>query len=300
MWLAEQLWTLHENTPCGLLAEGYTGATDERLVAFIKELWMHRNYGGKFGQTVRSLARDPVTFGPGWNSNVFATGGVTRAEGYWTQFLGTLPPWGAEVTRFLDACQHIGRSADPQRGVVFTDPLDGAEVQWNPVRRATKKLPAGEHYIEARLPGVLRKPKRFMARPWTVDTRANGDLASRVAPCVIHTLDGYFNALVLTYLSEQCLDNVVAVHDSWIIPVFHLYVDRPGGCSGSELLGRALEDASLDWLSAKTSLSPGIGVVYEWFVSALTGSPYEDLATGARDRWRRRVAEQRWPRFMAN
>jgi hypothetical protein len=299
LWLAERLWAVHEKTPGGLLANGYSGPDDERLVAFIKELWMRRNYGGKFGQAVRSLARDPVTFGPGWNSNVFATGGVTRAEGYWTQFLRTLPPWSAEVTRFLDACKYIGRSADPLRGVVFTDPLDGAEVQWNPVRRATKKLSAGEHYIEARLSGVLRKHKRFIRCPWTVDTRANGDLANRVAPCVIHTLDAYFNALVLTYLGWECLDNFVAIHDSWIVPLFHLYVDQPGGCSGSELLGRALDDASRDWLCATTTLSSGLGGVYEWFVGALTGSPYEDLATGARDRWRQRLAEGRWPKFTA-
>jgi hypothetical protein len=37
----------------------------------------------------------------------------------------------------------------------------------------------------------------------------------------------------------------------------------------------------------------------DWFVTVLTGSPYEDLATGAHDRWRQRVAEQRWPKFMA-
>jgi hypothetical protein len=293
-------WALHERTVGGLLAKGYTGAADERLVALIKELWMRRNYGGKFGQTVRSLARDPVAFGPGWNSNVFTTGGVTRARRYWTEFLGTLPPWGAEVTRFLDACQYIGSIADSLRGVVFADPLDGAEVQWNPIRRAKKKLPAGEHYIEARLPGVSGKHKRFIPRPWTVDTRANGDLANRIAPCVIHTLDAYFNALVLSHLRWECLDNVVANHDSWIVPVFHLYVDRPGGCLGKELLDEALEQAGRDWLCLKTSFSPGIGGVYDWLVGTLTGSPYEDLATSARDRWRQRVAEQRWPRFTAS
>ena len=85
------------------------------------------------------------------------------------------------MTRFLDACQYIGTSADPHHGVSFTDPLDGAEIQWNPVRRATKKLPAGEHYIDARLPGVLWKRRRFIPRPWRVDTRANGDLATRIA-----------------------------------------------------------------------------------------------------------------------
>src|SRR5262249_21022357 len=76
LWLAERLWTLHEKTPGGLLAAGYKNASDERLIAFIKEIWMRRNYGGKFVRTVRDLARDPVTFGPGWNSNVFETDGV--------------------------------------------------------------------------------------------------------------------------------------------------------------------------------------------------------------------------------
>jgi hypothetical protein len=67
---------------------------------------------------------------------------------------------------FLDACQYIGRTADPQHGVVFTDPLDGADVRWNPIRRATKKLSVGaHHYIEAKLPGVLVKSKRLIARP---------------------------------------------------------------------------------------------------------------------------------------
>src|SRR6267142_334466 len=68
-------------------ADGYKNEQDDRLVAFIKELWMRRNYGGKFSRTVHSIARDPVAYGPGWNSNVFATGGVTRAKDYWNQFL---------------------------------------------------------------------------------------------------------------------------------------------------------------------------------------------------------------------
>jgi len=39
---------------------------------------------------------------------------------------------------------------------------------------------------------------------------------------------------------------------------------------------------------------------HDWFVKALTGSPYEDLATNARDRWQQRVTERRWPRFTAS
>src|SRR5439155_11023050 len=53
VWLAEQLWALHERE--NVLAPGYAGADDDYLIAFIKEVWMRRNYGGKFSETVRDL-----------------------------------------------------------------------------------------------------------------------------------------------------------------------------------------------------------------------------------------------------
>jgi len=45
---------------------------------------------------------------------------------------------------------------------------------------------------------------------------------------------------------------------------------------------------------------PGLRVVYDWFVESLKGSPYEAFAIEIRDRWRKRVAEKRWPRFTAS
>jgi len=45
---------------------------------------------------------------------------------------------------------------------------------------------------------------------------------------------------------------------------------------------------------------PGLRVVYDWFVNSLKGSPYEAFAIEIRDRWRKRVAEKRWPRFTAS
>ena len=44
----------------------------------------------------------------------------------------------------------------------------------------------------------------------------------------------------------------------------------------------------------------GLVVVYDWFVKALTGTEYEGFAVEVRDRWRRRVAEKRWPHFTAS
>jgi len=316
IWLAERLWALHERE--NVLAPGYAAPSDERLVAFIKELWMRRNYGGKFGQTVRSLARDPATFGSGWNSNVFATGGVRRAETSWTRFLSTLPAWSDTVTTFLAACQFIGQNADPRRGLVFMDPLDGAEIQWNPVCRATKKLPAGEHYIEVQLPGLLWKGRRFIPRPRCVDTR---ELARRVAPCVVHTLDAYFNALVLEYLAGRGLAQTIAVHDGWFVPASveaNLYDDDGVPMSGAQVLAHAIAYVGAEWLSGVGRIPdddkpfryfatvppdenrPGLTVVYDWFAESLKGSSYEGFASEVRDRWRRRVTEERWPQFTAS
>src|SRR5262249_11051476 len=109
------------------------------------------------------------------------------------------------------------KHADRERGLVFVDPLDDTEVRWNPIRRATKKLSAGKHYIEARLPGsVVGKPghKQFVPLPWQVHIR---ELAKRIAPCVIHTLDVFFNALVVEGLHAAGVEQLVAIHDSWFL-----------------------------------------------------------------------------------
>jgi hypothetical protein len=44
---------------------------------------------------------------------------------------------------------------------------------------------------------------------------------------------------------------------------------------------------------------PGLGTIYDWFVDALNGSPYQDFALEIRARWRERVAARRWPKFTA-
>jgi hypothetical protein len=42
-----------------------------------------------------------------------------------------------------------------------------------------------------------------------------------------------------------------------------------------------------------------LGGVYDWFAESLKGSEYEEFAVEIRDRWKRRVAQRRWPRFTA-
>jgi len=302
VWLAERLWALHKRER--VLAAGYEGPRDDQLVAFIKELWMRRNYGGKFGQTARDLAKpeNRAMYGPGWNTDVFRTGGVNRAERYWLRFLASLPPWERTVSKFLDACQLLGREADQDCGIRFDDPLDGAEIQWNPIRRAMDRVPTGKRHIEVLRPGITirrrgadGRTKRFLWRDPHVD---NTKLANRVAPCVVHTLDAFFNALVLENLHAEGERDVVAIHDSWFVPAVHeLDSVRPDGRKelepGSELVARSIELAGQDWLE-------GIGSVYGWFVDATLGTPYRRFARQIRRAWYRRIADQRWPKFTAS
>ena len=307
VWLTEQLWALHERDD--VLAPDYAGPSDKRLIEFMKAMWLRWNYGGKFGRTVQDLADDRETYGPGWNSNVFATGGVQRAEQFWRAFLATLPSeWAPALTTFLDACQYIGRHAHPKRGLVLTAPLEGALVQWNPIGRAPLMVPIGRHHLEMRACGVLAKvgkQKKFIPR-WRVNL---GELSNRVAPCLVHMMDAYFNSLVLEYLKRAGIDQIYAVHDGWFVPEHvetDLYDDDGVRLSGKQVLAHAIEDVGQEWLSGvgpdkpPDATRPGLVVVYDWFVKALMGTEYEGFAVEVRDRWRRRVAEKRWPHFTAS
>jgi len=51
-WLADRVWTQHLETRSGLLADGYDGPEDSRLIAFAKEHLM-RFYGGDLGEIIR-------------------------------------------------------------------------------------------------------------------------------------------------------------------------------------------------------------------------------------------------------
>jgi hypothetical protein len=240
-----------------------------------------------------------ATYGPGWNTDVFKTGGVNRAERCWQRFLASLPEWERTVSKFLDACQHLGREADWDGGITFDDPLDGSEVQWNPIRRAIDRVATGKHHVEVLRPGVTvrrrgedgRMIRRFTWRDPYVDS---AKLANRVAPCVVHTLDAFFNALVLEGLNREGETNVVAVHDSWFVPLVHIYPTRPReSWSGEQLVEHCIENAGRPWLE-------GIGSVYGWFVDATLGTPYRRFARELRRAWCARVAEKRWPRFTAS
>jgi hypothetical protein len=88
--------------------------------------------------------------------------------------------------------------------------------------------------------------------------------------------------------------------------------------SGDAFLKRAINYVGQEWLSGvgripdldkplryftavpPNEVRPGLGVVYDWFANSLRGSPYEAFGSEVRERWRRRVADERWPQFTAS
>jgi len=70
----------------------------------------------------------------------------------------------------------------------------------------------------------------------------NNKLANRVAPCVVHTLEAFFNSLVLERLHQNGETNVVGIHDSWFVPA--ICVDADGDyVVGPKLVASCIDEA---------------------------------------------------------
>ena len=116
-------------------------------------------------------------------------------------------------------------------------------------------------YVEAQLSGVTRKvgrTERFLAQAWRVDER---ELSQNVAPYLVHTLDAYFNALVIEELRDEDAENIVAIHDSWFVPRFVLDWNTP---------------------SIRFYKRPGASLRKEWILTRLSGSALRRLAARSR------------------
>jgi len=116
-------------------------------------------------------------------------------------------------------------------------------------------------YVEAQLSGVTRKvgrTERFLAQAWHVDER---ELSQNVAPYLVHTLDAYFNALVIEELRDEGAENIVAIHDSWFVPRF-----------------------VLDWNEKAFRFYRRLGAkpAKQWVLTRLSGKPLRALAAQKR------------------
>jgi hypothetical protein len=61
----------------------------------------------------------------------------------------------------------------------------------------------------------------------------------------------------------------------------------------------ATADPIFRYVQGHRTADTGIGVVYDWFVAQLAGSPYEAFAQNVYDRWRERLADGSYPKFTA-
>jgi hypothetical protein len=296
-WLAGRLWTQHRE----LLADGYTGPQDGRLMAFVKEHLM-RFYGADPGEIIRKCGKNPEKYGPGWKTSrglwakptikpgtktvVLAKSGVTEATDCATEFFVKLPEWSDTLETFLAACQTLAEKPD---GVVLHDPLDGAEVRWNHAQRGTDYV--GHVKINVRPPGASTAVGFVPAPAGTIDRSA---LKRYVTPCLTHTLDAFFSGLVLEGLQAAGVTDVVALHDAWLVPeIVTDPSDAQAVVRGGAVLQGVIEAAGERWLQ-------GLGSVYEQLVSDLGDDPtFGPFVRGIRARWRHRVKAKRWPRFLS-
>jgi hypothetical protein len=119
------------------------------------------------------------------------------------------------------------------------------------------------------------------------DPNAAGDyrvdpakLSRMIAPCLTHTLDSTFSALVIEELHAHGIRDIVAIHDAWLI-----------SSDALPALYDAVEVAGGAWLRR-------LGPVYDALVDALKGhAKYRRWAERLRARWQFRVDRRDWPHF---
>jgi hypothetical protein len=269
----------------GLCPAGYAKPDNERLVRFMKALWLRVGYGSEVSQVlIDTLAdMDYVPDGFSWverdeDGNLLVK---EAAEAIRTQLLRLIPGFG-DLERFLGACQRVGQLADPYEGVILVDPLDGEVVRWNEPALEAENEPVsvGDKWVYIRSPKGLRDERG----DYPV---AAAKLQQRIGPCLVHMADAFWNALVIEGLAERGVESFYAVHDLWAVP------DTP---EGRKALHDSLAAAGEPWLR-------GLGPIYERLEHYLSKDPDRRQGEYARQlhqRWENRVARQDWPRFAVD
>lgn len=293
-YLAQEAWKLHEATAAGIFKGGYTGANDKQLRDTVKNLWMRVLYGSPTSQVVFDQRDEPKTYGPRW-----ASAGSAAA------FLKHLPQYRG-VREFLTACRRISKVAEGRgEGVVLIDPLDSVVFEWNPVQCEPYPVSSDGHKVFLDVPGQLIK-RVAGAAGWRKGERVKGhkvwvesgpsdpqpldyrSLRKMVAPCLVHSLDAYFAALVVQGLAARGVRDIVAVHDAFLVP------KTVSGRPGVEILSAVIEEASVTWFK-------GLRPVYDRLGFYLGADKrFGGYVPGMRATWEARVRGKDWPCFVAS
>jgi hypothetical protein len=270
--MAETLWTrdLDQADAFALPKQPhqrFEGPNDTRLRAAGKTAVMTRLYGSREQEIAYQLRQAPEDFGPGLGdaknvARLFERAGLD-------EILYTLLP----------ACEAMAArlcKADPYQGFTFTDPYDGARVRWNPVKLVSKAVTSADTHVYVNLPAG--KPNA--AGDYPVDAEKLGRV---LLPCLAHTMDSAFASFVVEELHAAGVRDVVSVHDCWMV-----------AADAGPALERAIEAAGDPWLRS-------LGPIYDAMRRVLGDDPvFGPKVAGWKRQWKRRVREQRWPRFLVS
>lgn len=288
--VAERAWQRHRdgNDDFKLPQEATEG--DRRLDAAFKKAVMTWLYNSSLETVVETLDASRSEYGPGLGSkqNISL---LLHDEKLKLREIDE---------RFKPACRLIAQQAwdaNPCQGLTFTDPFDGEVFRWNPVRwRLEACAGSGDFKIYAKVPYMEQViltgwKKDGMAKTryeWSpAERNANGDypvdrakLKIMVAPCLVHMLDAAFAGFVIKKLNDLKVQNVVHIHDAWLVPE-----------DAKPELDKAVAAAGEPWLRC-------LGPVYadlEHYLGQDTefGPWVRDL----RQQWTKRIADRKWPDF---
>jgi hypothetical protein len=223
-------------------------------------------YGGRPSNIAAELRRDPDRYGPGLD-----TAGV--------QTVFRRVPILQQLLAFLPICKAVGVEAckaSPTAGVTVVDPLDRVSFTWNPPARRKVQVGSGAFKLYVHAPVLHANGDPIVDK---------GKLVRRIAPGLIHMLDALYAAIVVTYLNERGVRDVVAVHDAFLVPK-----------STGLILAEAVVAAGRLWL-------PHLGPFYDAFERYLPASTREgQIVRGWHAKWAQRVTDceagrDTWPDF---
>lgn len=225
------------------------GWKDERLGELVKECIMRVSYGSAVGQVQRDQRSNPNAYGPGWKPRDVENANLGGAQLFQNAFDQRYP----RLKQFRDMCRRAAELSLKKdkykcQGLVFTDPFDGANVRWNPVKRKKVPVPSEGDSLKISLPFGFDKnddmPLEKLANPdgdYPVDLK---ELKKFAPPCLVHMLDACYSSLVMKELLENDVKTFVGIHDCWLVPLGKI-----------NELENAMEDAAAQW-------DKRLGIVY--------------------------------------
>ncbi|HKW90894.1 MAG TPA: hypothetical protein VJX92_03280 [Methylomirabilota bacterium] len=263
--LAAEASKMHDDPHNLFKIPGFDGTEDPYLQASVKKAGMTFLYGSEPREIAYKLSHDEKSFGPGLGNGANVERLINGT------ILGEL---AKRIRPVLKAVAEVAYERDPYAGVILTNPFDGTAVRWNYVKRRQTYIRRADVAVAVNLPSS--------------DPNKNGDykvdlrkLRLSLLADLVQLLDAAFAGFVVEELHKHVVTNVVSVHDSWLV-----------AAEAEARLVEAIKAAGEPWLRS-------LGPVYDDLIGYLTGTPFEQQSRQWKATWTRRVAEGRWPRFLA-